>query len=196
MTQNTKRFVHVFWGLDRELAYARHYPAINWMISYSEYVERLEDWYIQQVGSDFLEVRNRLIQLLEEENDLLEISKVVGQDVLQDSKKLVLETCRAIRIGFLQQNALKENDTFVMMEKQYQLMKTILLLYDKSLQLISAGIPMSAIKKLGVFENYMQLKQTIHNNQPNKFVQKNKEYKEKLDKLQLAYQEHDLKKEV
>lgn len=196
VTQNTKRFVHVFWGLDRELAYARHYPAINWMISYSEYVERLEDWYIQQVGSDFLEVRNRLIQLLEEENDLLEISKVVGQDVLQDSKKLVLETCRAIRIGFLQQNALKENDTFVMMEKQYQLMKTILLLYDKSLQLISAGIPMSAIKKLGVFENYMQLKQTIHNNQPNKFVQKNKEYKEKLDKLQLAYQEHDLKKEV
>ena len=98
VTQNTKRFVHTFWALDRNLAYSRHYPAVNWNQSYSEYVGRLENWYIEHVNTNFFDTRKKIVKLLEEENSLLEIAKVVGKDVLQDSKKLLLETCQAIRV--------------------------------------------------------------------------------------------------
>ena len=101
VTQNTRRFVHVFWGLSRDLAYSRHYPAIDWNISYSEYINSLQDWYEENVDSNFLNLRQNIISILEEENELLEIAKVVGQDVLSDSKKLVLEVAKAIRVGFL-----------------------------------------------------------------------------------------------
>ena len=112
VTQNTRRFVHVFWGLDRDLAYSRHYPSINWMISYSEYIENLKNWYIQNIAEDFCEYRSEIIKLLNEENELQEIAKVVGQDVLSDSKKLVLEISKCIREGFLQQNANSDIDTY------------------------------------------------------------------------------------
>ena len=101
VTQNTKRFVHTFWALDRNLAYSRHYPAVNWTLSYSEYASRLENWYVEHVNTNFFEARKKIIKMLEEENSLLEIAKVVGKDVLQDSKKLILEACQAIRVGFL-----------------------------------------------------------------------------------------------
>ena len=130
VTQNTKRFVHCFWGLNRELAYSRHYPAVNWNISYSEYIDQLQDWYENELPIKFLDYRQKIVKLLEEENELLEIAKVVGQDVLSDDKKLVLETCKAIRIGFLQQNAMSEIDRFVPLQKQYLMMESIIQLYD------------------------------------------------------------------
>ena len=147
VTQNTKRFVHTFWGLDRDLAYSRHYPAVNWNISYSEYLDNLQSWYEENVDVDFLECRQKIVSILEEENELLEIARVVGQDVLSDSKRLVLEVAKAIRVGFLQQNAMSDIDSQVPLIKQYKMMQTIILLYERALKLIEKRIPLSEIKK-------------------------------------------------
>lgn len=192
VTQNTKRFVHTFWALSRELAYSRHYPAIDWNISYSEYINSLQDWYEEKVDSDFNEYRQRIIELLEEENELLEISKVVGQDVLSDSKKLVLETCKAIRMGFLQQSALNEIDTSIPIQKQFKMMESILVIYDNSLKLIEKLIPISKIKQLGFFEEYIKLKFNIgnKNSELEKFKEFNKKVKIELRKLEEEYKPH------
>ena len=192
VTQNTKRFVHVFWALSRELAYSRHYPAVDWNISYSEYVNSLQDWYEENVDSDFNECRQRIIELLEEENELLEISKVVGQDVLSDSKKLVLETCKAIRMGFLQQSALNEIDTSIPIKKQFKMMESILVIYDNSMKLIEKLIPISKIKELGFFEEYIKLKFNIGNesSELEKFKEFNKKVKQELRKLEEEYKPH------
>lgn len=192
VTQNTKRFVHTFWALSRELAYSRHYPAIDWNISYSEYINSLQDWYEEKVDSDFNEYRQRIIELLEEENELLEISKVVGQDVLSDSKKLVLETCKAIRMGFLQQSALNEIDTSIPIQKQFKMMESILVIYDNSLKLIEKLIPISKIKQLGFFEEYIKLKFNIgnENSELEKFKEFNKKVKLELRKLEEEYKPH------
>ena len=192
VTQNTKRFVHVFWALSRELAYSRHYPAVDWNISYSEYVNSLQDWYEENVDSDFNECRQRIIELLEEENELLEISKVVGQDVLSDSKKLVLETCKAIRMGFLQQSALNEIDTSIPIKKQFKMMESILVIYDNSMKLIEKLIPISKIKELGFFEEYIKLKFIIGNesSELEKFKEFNKKVKQELRKLEEEYKPH------
>ena len=158
VTQNTKRFVHVFWGLDRDLAYSRHYPAINWMISYSEYLENLSNWYTKNLDEDFLEYRSKMIKLLNEENELQEIAKVVGQDVLSDEKKLVLAVCRCIREGFLQQNATSEIDKYVPLQKQYKMMKLVIDIYEEALELVQKGIPMSELKEISFFAEYAKNK--------------------------------------
>ena len=95
------------------MAYARHYPAINWLTSYSEYIDDMTKWYNEKLGSDFLEMRAKMIKLLQEENDLMEIVKLVGADLMPEDQKLILEIGRVIRAGFLQQNAFHEVDTFV-----------------------------------------------------------------------------------
>ena len=105
VTQNTKRFVRCFWALDKSLAYARHYPAINWTSSYSEYVDDLSEFYVNNGGENFIKYRQEISNILVEENKLMEIVKLIGSDVLPDDQKLVIETARVIRIGFLQQNA-------------------------------------------------------------------------------------------
>lgn len=190
VTQNTKRFVHVFWGLDRDLAYSRHYPAVNWKISYSEYIDRLQDWYEENVDEEFSENRLEIVKLLQEENELQEIAKVVGQDVLSDSKKLVLETCRAIRLGFLQQSAMNEIDTYVPIEKQYKMMKSLLKAYQMILRLIERGVPISKIKELGIFEEYIKLKFNIRNDELAKFDEFDKQVVEKLKLVAEQYKEH------
>ncbi|MDE5600498.1 MAG: V-type ATP synthase subunit A, partial [Oscillospiraceae bacterium] len=121
VTQNTKRFVRCFWALDKSLAYARHYPAINWMTSYSEYYEDLKDYYDNEVGEDFLEIKQRISTILAEEANLMEIVKLIGADVLPDDQKLIIETAKVIRVGFLQQNAFHKDDAYVALEKQKQM---------------------------------------------------------------------------
>lgn len=190
VTQNTKRFVHVFWGLDRDLAYSRHYPAVNWKISYSEYIDRLQEWYETNINENFNNDRLEIVKLLQEENELQEIAKVVGQDVLSDSKKLVLEICRAIRLGFLQQSAMNENDTYVPIIKQYNMMNSVIILYNQALKLIERGIPISKIKELGLFEEYIKLKFNIGNEDMYKFEEFNKKIASSLKKLFDDYKEH------
>ena len=163
VTQNTKRFTRCFWALDKALAYARHYPAVNWNDSYSEYVGDLADWYRQQVGEDFTDCRSRICALLQEENALMEIVKLIGADVLPDDQKLVIETARVIRVGFLQQNARHAEDTYVPLDKQLRMMRAILHLHSRAKALIAANIPLSAIQKLGLFDKLIRIKYEVSN---------------------------------
>ncbi len=169
VTQNTKRFTRCFWALDKSLAYARHYPAINWMDSYSEYFTDLDPWYREHLGSEFLLFRSRITALLHEESALMEIVKLIGSDVLPDEQKLVIETAKAIRVGFLQQNAFHPDDTFVPMEKQKLMMKAILHLHNKAKRVIARAIPISRIMELGLFEKLAKMKYDIPNSQPELF---------------------------
>ena len=190
VTQNTKRFVHVFWGLNRTLAYSRHYPAIDWNISYSEYVDNLSDWYDDNVDSEFLEFRTKIVKILEKENELLEIARVVGQDVLSDDKKLLLEVASSIRIGFLQQNSFNDIDTSVPIEKQFKMMETIILFYERALKLINKGIPISEIKKTGILDEYKELKYNVKNDEIGKIDEFDVRIKNRLKKLEDEYREH------
>lgn len=190
VTQNTKRFVHVFWGLNRTLAYSRHYPAIDWNISYSEYIDNLSDWYDDNVDSEFLEYRTKIVKILEKENELFEIARVVGQDVLSDDKKLLLEVASSIRIGFLQQNSFNDIDTSVTIEKQFKMMETIILIYDRALKLINKGIPISEIKKTGLLEEYNELKYNVKNDEIEKIDEFDVRIKNRLKKLEDEYREH------
>ncbi len=147
VTQNTKRFVRCFLALDKSLAYARHYPAINWLTSYTEYLNDLEGWYGANAGADFIPCRNELLNILTTESRLNEIVKLIGSDVLPDDQKLILEIARVIRLGFLQQNAFHEEDTFVPLEKQLRMMKVILYLYEKCRELIEMGMPMALLRE-------------------------------------------------
>ena len=190
VTQNTKRFVHVFWGLNRTLAYSRHYPAIDWNISYSEYIDNLSDWYDDNVDSEFLEYRTKIVRILEKENELLEIARVVGQDVLSDDKKLLLEVASSIRIGFLQQNSFNDIDTSVTIEKQFKMMESIILIYDRALKLINKGIPISEIKKTGLLDEYNELKYNVRNDEIEKIDEFDVRIKNRLKKLEDEYREH------
>ena len=190
VTQNTKRFVHVFWGLDKDLAYSRHYPAVNWKISYSDYVQPLSEWFEENINSDFTSYRSAMVKLLQEENELQEIAKVIGQDVLSDNKKLILEVCRTIRLSFLQQSAMNENDTCVPIEKQFKMMESIILLYNNLLKLVEKGIPFSEVKELGLNEELIKLKYTISNSEIYKYDEFNEKAKECIKNLDEEYKEH------
>ena len=165
MTQNTKRFVRCFWGLDKSLAYARHFPAISWLTSYSEYLSDLSLWYSENVNRDFVNYRNQIVALLSQESSLMEIVKLIGSDVLPDDQKLILEIAKVIRVGFLQQNAFHKDDTCVPMEKQFKMMEIILYLYQKSRSLISMGMPMSVLKEDSVFDKVIAIKYDVPNDQ-------------------------------
>ena len=180
VTQNTKRFVRCFWALDKSLAYARHYPAINWMTSYSEYEDDLADFYAKNVGEDFLALKQRTSALLAEESNLMEIVKLIGADVLPDDQKLVIETAKVIRVGFLQQNAFHKDDTYVPMKKQLEMMKVILYLYDKATELVSRNIPISNIINTGIFDKLTRIKYDVPNDHLEMFEDYYKEIDQKL----------------
>ncbi len=179
VTQNTKRFVRCFLALDKSLAYARHYPAINWTISYSEYYEDLDPYYLDHLGPDFIKLRGRMLSLLSEENHLMEIVKLIGSDVLPDSQKLTLEVARVIRVGFLQQNAFHKNDTYVPLEKQQWMMEVIMHLYDETQKLVEEGVPVSEISAAGVFDKLVKIKYEI----PNDKLEMFKDYNAELDRV-------------
>lgn len=182
VTQNTKRFVRCFWALDKSLAYARHYPAINWNTSYSEYVDTLNRWYSANVGREFMADRQRIATLLHEENDLMEIVKLIGSDVLPDDQKLVIETAKVIRVGFLQQNAYHAEDTYVPLEKQLGMMKVILYLYDQCAAMIKKGYAISAILETGIFGEVVKIKYDV----PNSKLEMLDDYYTKIDQALAA----------
>ena len=177
VTQNTKRFVRCFWGLDKSLAYARHFPAIHWLTSYSEYLNDLSYWYSENVSPRFVEYRNRLMAILNSESSLMEIVKLIGSDVLPDDQKLTLEIARVIRLGFLQQNAFHPDDTCVSLEKQFKMMEVILYLYKKCRALINMGMPVSVLKQENIFERIIAIKYDV----PNDHLEKIDDYKKSID---------------
>ena len=163
VTENTKRFVSAFLALDKKLAYARHYPAINYLNSYSGYVTILKEWYMENVNTDMHKLRGKMMCLLQEEEKLNEIVQLVGEDVLPNDQCLVLEIARTIKKGFLQQNALHKEDTYVSLEKQYRMLKSIDILYETALKCVKLGIPLSVIRKETVFDEVIQMKNNISN---------------------------------
>ena len=169
VTQNTKRFVRCFWGLDRSLAYARHFPSINWLTSYSEYVTDLKPWYDENVGPEFVKCRQRVASLLQEEAALMEIVKLIGADILPEDQKLIIETAKLIRVGFLQQNAYNDIDTYVPMEKQLRMMQLILELYDGAKTHLDRAIPLSQLKATGIFDSLVKMKYEVPNEDLSKF---------------------------
>ena len=177
VTQNTKRFVRCFWGLDKSLAYARHFPAIHWLTSYSEYLGDLSYWYSQHVSPKFVDYRNRIMAILNSESSLMEIVKLIGSDVLPDDQKLTLEIARVVRLGFLQQNAFHPDDTCVSLEKQFKMMEIILYLYKKCRALINMGMPVSVLKQENIFEKIISIKYDV----PNDRLDMMADYKEAVD---------------
>ena len=183
VTQNTKRFTRCFWALDKALAYARHYPAINWNTSYTEYITDLAPWYYDNVGPDFLSCREQIASLLLQETSLMEIVKLIGSDVLPDDQKLVIEIARVIRVGFLQQNFFHDQDTYVSLEKQLKMMKVILHLYEKSQALVARQIPISKLLRLGLFDKLVKMKYDIPNDKLEMFDEYTAEIDQKIGEL-------------
>ena len=178
VTQNTKRFTRCFWALDKSLAYSRHYPAINWNTSYSEYVNDLSAWYYDNAGPEFMNYRDELCSILLEENSLMEIVKLIGADVLPDDQKLVIEIARVIRVGFLQQNAFHKEDTYVPLAKQMKMMEIILYLYHQCREVVAKQVPISKITKLGLFDKLVKIKYDVPNDRLDMFD----DYRTEIDK--------------
>ena len=183
VTQNTKRFVRCFWALDKSLAYARHYPAINWNDSYSEYIDDLTAFYDENVSLDFMKYRQQISNLLLEENKLMEIVKLIGSDVLPEDQKLVIEIARIIRVGFLQQNAYHKDDTYVPLDKQFRMMGIILALYNNCKQVVALGVPVSTLVDTGLFEKVVKMKYDIPNDKPELFRELEVEIEQQLKKI-------------
>lgn len=165
VTQNTKRFVRCFWALDKSLAYARHYPAINWNDSYSEYLDDLARWYDKNVDHEFNALRQEIQAILHEENQLMEIVKLIGSDVLPEDQKLTMEIAKVIRVGYLQQNAYHPADTYVPFEKQFKMLKIISYLNAQAKKLVARRIPVSLIAKTGIIDKVVKIKYDVPNDQ-------------------------------
>ncbi len=187
VTQNTKRFIRCFWALEKSLAYARHYPAVNWTTSYSEYTLELDDWFKKNVAPDFPALRTRCSNLLQEENQLMDIVKLIGADLLAEEQKLILETAKAIRVGFLQQNAMHETDCYVPIQKQYLMMKLILDLHDRAKTLVAKQIPVSQLKEKGIYDLLGRMKYDIPNDQPEKFDELRQKLSSLLSEIEKKY---------
>lgn len=175
VTMSTKRVVNTFLALDKNLAYARHYPAINWLSSYSGYVTDLENWYDFNISEEFFNLRNKLLKLLQEENALSEIVKLVGEDILPDDQRLVLEIAKVFKNGYLQQNAYHKNDASVSLKKQYEMLKIYNLLYDLSLEAVKKAIPLSTIKNDALFYKISMMKYNIPEDKPELFFSLSRE---------------------
>ncbi|MDR7857397.1 V-type ATP synthase subunit A [Tissierella sp.] len=187
VTENTKRFVNVFLGLDRELAYSRHYPAINWLNSYSGYMDMLKNYYEIRLNQDVEGLRGKMLRLLFEESKLLEIVLLVGEDVLPDDQRLILEIARVIKIGFLQQNAFHKEDTYVPLEKQIEMLKTIDLLYERGLQAVKQNIPISQVRNGELYGEIIKMKYTVPNEDIDKIQELNNMINDFYNKLELDY---------
>ena len=160
VTQATLRIVKVFWSLDADLAYKRHFPAINWLTSYSLYVDTMEKWFNAEVESDWTELRARLMRLLQEESELNEIVQLVGMDALSAPDRLKLEAARSIREDFLHQNAFHEIDTFTSLKKQHMMMMLMLAYYDKAGEALAQGVNIERLVGLPVREAIGRFKYT------------------------------------
>lgn len=165
VTQHTKRFTRVFWALDAELADARHYPSINWMASYSGYIADLAGWWHSNVDEKWNGYREEAMRILQAEDELKNIVKLVGPEALPDKQRLILETARTLRIAFLQQNALDAIDTYCSPKKQFKMLKIIVDFHRLADSVVSKGVPIFKITELPVMEDIMRMKNSIPNDQ-------------------------------
>lgn len=160
VSQATLRIVKVFWGLDASLAYKRHFPAINWLTSYSLYVDNMSKWFNEQVAEDWMELRQKLMALLQEEAELEEIVKMVGMDALSSKDRLKMEAARSIREDFLHQNSFHEVDTYTSLKKQYNMMRLVYAYYEQSSEALDKGASINSLVKMAVRERIGRYKYT------------------------------------
>lgn len=176
VTQNTLRIVKIFWKLDYDLSYQRHFPAINWIDSYSLYQPKIDAYLDENIDRRFSKLRKRSMALLQEETSLLEVVRLVGRDSLSDEDQMKLHTSKSIREDFLQQNAFHDVDTFCPLEKQFKMLDTILYFYDRGQEALVNGAYFSEIEELEVKENIARMKYL-----PNDELEKLDEIKDKID---------------
>ncbi len=187
VTENTKRFVNVFLALDKNLAYARHYPAINWMNSYSGYTEMLKNYYDINLDGDLPGLRTKFLDLLHQEAKLNEIVMLVGEDVLPDDQRLILAICKVIKVAFLQQNAFNPTDTYVPLKKQFEMLRTIDLLYTEGMEAVKRGIPISKVKNDELYESVINMKYTVENDNLENIVKINNDIRDYYSNLISTY---------
>jgi V/A-type H+-transporting ATPase subunit A len=187
VTQHTKRFIRCFWALDKSLASARHFPAINWLDSYSEYIEDVADWWREKTGKDWYAMRGRAMELLSEESRLSQIVKLVGPDALPYAERMVLETSRLIREGILQQNATDPVDAYSPVEKQIRMLELVLYFHDRGMNIIKRGAPINLIHDLPVVDQLIRMKSNVANDQLEKFDEVQKAIDEQMSQLDAEY---------
>ncbi len=187
VTQHTKRYIRCFWALDKSLASARHFPSINWLDSYSEYMENVADWWRENTGMDWLKMRNHAMEILSEEDRLSQIVKLVGPDALPSEERLVLETARLIREGFLQQNAMDTVDAFSTVQKQIRMLELILHFHERGLKVVKRGAPISVIHELPVVDTLIRMKTTVPNDELGKLDEIQKAMDDQMSKLDTEY---------
>ncbi|MDA3898981.1 MAG: V-type ATP synthase subunit A [Spirochaetes bacterium] len=163
VTQHTKRFVRCFWGLDRQLANARHYPAISWLDSYSEYLDEVSPWWSTRAGDSWARNRKRIMELLQREVKLQQVVKLVGPDALPDSQRFIIEVCSLFKNAFLQQNAFDKNDCYSTIEKQLRMMDIILLYADMGETAIRRGVTLVNLRRIKVLQDIVKMKLTVAN---------------------------------
>jgi V/A-type H+-transporting ATPase subunit A len=187
VTQHTKRFIRCFWALDKSLASARHFPAINWLDSYSEYIDDVADWWREKVGKDWYAMRNRAMELLSEESRLSQIVKLVGPDALPYVERMVLETSRLIREAILQQNATDPVDAYSPVEKQIRMLELVLYFHERGMNIIRRGAPINVIHDLPVVDQIIRMKSNVPNDDLSKFDEIEKAIDEQMSQLDAEY---------
>ncbi len=189
VTKYTKRIVGSFLALDRELAHARHFPSISWLLSYSNYIPILSDWFSDKVAPDLMEIRSKMMGILQEENKLMDIVKLVGEDILPDDQRLILEIARIIKTGYLQQNAFHPQDLYTILPNQYSMLKVIDKLYDRAYTCIKEGIPLSQVKEEKLFSDINLMKYQVSEGKTELFQELIERINEYYDSLENRYKE-------
>ncbi len=187
VTQHTKRYIRCFWALDKSLASARHFPSINWLDSYSEYLEDVAAWWRNEVGVDWLAMRNHAMEILSEEDRLSQIVKLVGPDALPDEQRLILETARLLREGFLQQNAMDAVDAYSTVNKQMRMLELILYFHERALKIVKRGAAISVIHALPIVDTLIRMKTLVPNEELGKMDEVRKSIDEQMNTLDGEY---------
>ncbi|HHT20179.1 MAG TPA: V-type ATP synthase subunit A [Tissierellia bacterium] len=187
VTENTRRYINAFLALDRKLAYSRHYPAIDWMTSYSGYAGLLERWYEERLGENIAPLRQRMLALLHEESSLREIVQLVGEDVLPDSQRLTLAVARLLRIGYLQQNAFHPVDVYVPLEKQLLMLQRIDQFHRRAQAALAAGVPVDQATDPKLMEELTKMKYDIPNDNLRAFTDLAQRIDQTFDQLERSY---------
>jgi V/A-type H+-transporting ATPase subunit A len=189
VTQHTKRFVRCFWALDRQLANARHYPAIGWLESYSEYLEEVIPWWEQEVGTTWAQDRAEIMELLQREVRLQQVVKLVGPDALPDSQRFVIEVCTLFKNAFLQQNAFDEIDRYSTAAKQMKMLQIILIYWRRGSEAIRRGTTLVRLRRMKVLQDIVKMKFTVPNDQLETLDKLAARLERALDQLEAIYEE-------
>jgi V/A-type H+-transporting ATPase subunit A len=187
VTQHTRRFVRCFWGLDRQLANARHYPAISWLESYSEYLEDVTEWWEENAGPEWQEDRREIMELLQREVRLQQVVKLVGPDALPDSQRFILDVCNLFKNAFLQQNAFDDIDRYSTVEKQLKMLHIIVEYWRRGSASIKKGATLVKLRRMKVYQDIVKMKFSIANDEVEKLDKLTARLERSIDQLESIY---------